>query len=57
MLLVQFLDFREGSANDQQQRSDRAQHHQKNQHGVTSKPVVVAGDFQLQDRSSLVRTQ
>src|SRR5271169_180393 len=49
MLLVQFLNLRQGTANDQQRGPDCAQHHQENHHGVTSKPVVAAGDLRLQD--------
>jgi hypothetical protein len=53
MLLVQFLDFSKGSASEQQHGSHCAQHHQKNYHGVTSKPVVVAGDLRLQDKTGV----
>jgi hypothetical protein len=53
MLLVQFLDFSKGSASEQQRGADCAQHHQNNQHGVTSRPVVVAGDLRLQDKTGV----
>lgn len=42
----QFVEFLEGPKNDEEECSNRNQEHEvKQQHGVTSEPVVVAGDF------------
>lgn len=49
----QFVEFLERAKNNQEERSNRNQEHEvKQQHGVTSEPVVVAGDLRLNSNSS-----